>query len=151
MMSYPHNTDIMENHEAPEVYSPDDQKDYHWNNKVVLITEDEEVSFFYLKTLLKKTEVRIMRAKNGQEAVDLIHRHPGEIDLVLMDLNMPVMDGYEAMRIIKSKHPEIPIIAQTAYTLNNDRHKCLQAGFNDYISKPINRVALFRMVNENLS
>jgi two-component system, cell cycle response regulator DivK len=141
----------MENHDAPQVYSYEDQQEYHWNNKVVLITEDEEVSFFYLKTLLKKTEVRIMRAKNGKEAVDLISRHAGGIDLVLMDLNMPVMDGYEAMRIIKSKHPEIPIIAQTAYTLNNDRHKCLQAGFNDYISKPINRLALFRMVNENLS
>ncbi|MGW8314258.1 MAG: response regulator [Bacteroidales bacterium] len=141
----------MENHDAPEIYSPEDQKEYHWTNKVVLITEDEEVSFFYLKTLLKKTEVRILRAKNGKEAVDLISRHPGGIDLVLMDLNMPVMDGYEAMRIIKSQHPEIPIIAQTAYTLNNDRHKCLQAGFNDYISKPINRVALFRMVNDNLS
>jgi CheY-like chemotaxis protein len=67
-----------------------------------------------------------------------------------MDLNMPVMDGYEAMRIIKSSTP-IPIIAQTAYTINNDRHKCLEAGFNDYIAKPINRLALFRMVNENLS
>jgi CheY-like chemotaxis protein len=141
----------MENHDTPEVYSPEGPQEYHWNNKVVLITEDEEVSFFYLKTLLKKTEVRIMRAKNGKEAVDLINEHAGGIDLVLMDLNMPVMDGYEAMRIIKSKHPEIPVIAQTAYTLNNDRHKCLQAGFNDYISKPINRLALFRMVNENLS
>ena len=109
------------------------------------------MNFFYLKTLLKKTKARVIRAKNGKEAVDLIAKHHGEIDLVLMDLNMPVMDGYEAMRIIKSRHPEIPIIAQTAYTLNNDRHKCLQAGFNDYIAKPINRVALYRMVNENLS
>lgn len=124
---------------------------YHWHNKLVLITEDEEVNYFYLKTLLNKTDARVIRAKNGKEAVDLIVEHQGEIDLVLMDINMPVMDGYEAMRIIKSRHPEIPIIAQTAYTLNNDRHKCLQAGFNDYIAKPINRVALYRMVNENLS
>lgn len=141
----------MENYDTASVSSPNEQFEYHWNNKVVLITEDEEVNFFYLKTLLKKTEARIIRAKNGKEAVDIITRYHGQVDLVLMDLNMPVMDGYEAMRIIKSKHPEIPIIAQTAYTLNNDRHKCLQAGFNDYISKPINRVALFRMVNENLS
>ena len=128
-----------------------EQPQYRWNNKLVLITEDEEVNFFYLKTLLKKTEARVIRAKNGKEAVDLISEHQGEIDLVLMDINMPVMDGYEAMRIIKALYPGIPIIAQTAYTLNNDRHKCLQAGFNDYIAKPINRVALFRMVNENLS
>ena len=128
-----------------------DYKNYQWENKVVLITEDEEVNFFYLKTIFKKTEAKIIRAKNGKEAVDIIRKNGGDIDLVLMDLNMPVMDGYEAMRIIKSKHPKIPIIAQTAYTLTEDRNKCMQAGFNDYISKPINRVALFRLVNENLS
>lgn len=141
----------MEHYDAAAISASNNQNEYHWNNKVVLITEDEEVNFFYLKTLLKKTAARIIRAKNGKEAVDIITEHEGQIDLILMDLNMPVMDGYEAMRIIKSRHPEIPIIAQTAYTLNNDRHKCLQAGFNDYISKPINRIALFRMVNENLS
>ncbi|RLD28727.1 MAG: response regulator [Bacteroidetes bacterium] len=140
----------MENPDTTLVAPVIEQPQYHWNNKLVLITEDEEVNFFYLKTLLKKTEARVIRAKNGKEAVDLISEHQGEIDLVLMDINMPVMDGYEAMRIIKALYPGIPIIAQTAYTLNNDRHKCLQAGFNDYIAKPINRVALFRMVNENL-
>jgi CheY-like chemotaxis protein len=124
---------------------------YQWSNRVVLITEDEEVNFFLLKTIFKKTEAKIIRAKNGKEAVDIIEQFNGDIDLVLMDLNMPVMDGYEAMRIIKSQHPEIPIIAQTAYTLTEDRIKCMRAGFNDYISKPINRLALFRLVNENLS
>ncbi len=141
----------MENLDTTTVSPTKEEPQYHWNNRVVLITEDEEVNFFYLKTLLKQTEARILRAKNGKEAVDLIAEHQGEIDLVLMDINMPVMDGYEAMRIIKSRHPHIPIIAQTAYTLNNDRHKCLEAGFNDYLAKPVNRVALFRMVNENLS
>lgn len=124
---------------------------YDWNNRVVLITEDEEVNFFYLKTLLQKADAKVIRAKNGKEAVDIISKHNGGIDLILMDLNMPVMDGYEAMRIIKAEHPSIPIIAQTAYTMNNDRHRCLEAGFNDYIAKPINRLALYRMVNENLS
>jgi two-component system cell cycle response regulator DivK len=124
---------------------------YLWENRVVLITEDEEVNFFYLKTLFRKTEARIIRARNGKEAVEIIEQNGGKIDLILMDLNMPVMDGYEAMRIIKSRHPEIPIIAQTAYTLTEDRVKCLRAGFNDYIAKPINRVALFRLINDNLS
>lgn len=125
--------------------------DYHWNNRVVLITEDEEVNFYYLKTLLQRADAKVIRAKNGKEAVDIISQHKGGVDLILMDLNMPVMDGYEAMRIIKSRHPSIPIIAQTAYTMNNDRSRCLQAGFNDYIAKPINRLALYRMVNDNLS
>ena len=124
---------------------------YSWNNRVVLITEDEEVNFYYLKTLLQRADAKVLRAKNGKEAVDIISEYGGGVDLILMDLNMPVMDGYEAMRIIKSRHPSIPIIAQTAYTLNNDRHRCLQAGFNDYIAKPINRMALYRMVNDNLS
>ena len=141
----------MEKQESVSIFPITEQPEYHWNNRVVLITEDEEVNFFYLKTLLKKTKARILRAKNGQEAVDIIAEHKGGVDLILMDINMPVMDGYEAMRIIKSKHPDLPIIAQTAYTLNNDRHKCLKAGFNDYIAKPVNRVALFRMVNDNLS
>lgn len=141
----------MEKQESVNIFPITEQPEYHWNNRVVLITEDEEVNFFYLKTLLKKTEAIILRAKNGKEAVDIIAEHKGGVDLILMDINMPVMDGYEAMRIIKSKHPDLPIIAQTAYTLNNDRHKCLKAGFNDYIAKPVNRVALFRMVNDNLS
>jgi len=138
---------------ADKDYSFDSRKppEYHWNNRVVLITEDEEVNFFYLKTLLQKANAKVIRAKNGKEAVDIINHHKGGVDLILMDLNMPVMDGYEAMRIIKAKHPSIPIIAQTAYTMNNDRHRCLEAGFNDYIAKPINRLALYRMVNENLS
>ena len=141
----------MEKQESVSIFPNTEQPEYHWNNRVVLITEDEEVNFFYLKTLLKKTKARILRAKNGKEAVDIIAEYKGGVDLILMDINMPVMDGYEAMRIIKSKHPDLPIIAQTAYTLNNDRHKCLKAGFNDYIAKPVNRVALFRMVNDNLS
>ncbi len=141
----------MEKQGSVSIFPTTEQPEYHWNNRVVLITEDEEVNFFYLKTLLKKTQATILRAKNGKEAVDIIAEHKGGVDLILMDINMPVMDGYEAMRIIKSKHPDLPIIAQTAYTLNNDRHKCLKAGFNDYIAKPVNRVALFRMVNDNLS
>ncbi len=141
----------MENSDSKEFVANLDHNQYHWDNKVVLITEDEEVNFFYLKTIFKKTEARILRAKNGKEAVEIIEQHKGDIDLILMDLNMPVMDGYEAMRIIKSKHPKIPIIAQTAYTLTEDRLKCMRAGFNDYIAKPINRVALFRLVNDNLS
>jgi two-component system cell cycle response regulator DivK len=141
----------MEDTSSKKQAAPAGPPQYQWQNRVVLITEDEEVNFFYLKTIFKKTEAKILRAKNGKEAVDIISTHHGEIDLILMDLNMPVMDGYEAMRIIKSRHPHIPIIAQTAYTLTEDRHKCMKAGFNDYIAKPINRAALFRLVNNNLS
>jgi len=141
----------MNKQDQKDFYVPREPEKYNWDNRVVLITEDEEVNFFYLKTIFKKTEAKIIRAKNGKEAVEIIENFGGDIDLILMDINMPVMDGYEAMRIIKTRHPKIPIIAQTAYTLTEDRTKCMQAGFNDYISKPINRMALFRLVKENLS
>jgi CheY-like chemotaxis protein len=141
----------MDNSDTKDYLAKIEDDHYHWENRVVLITEDEEVNFFVLKTIFKKTEAKIIRAKNGKEAVEIIAKYKGVIDLILMDLNMPVMDGYEAMRIIKSQHPNIPIIAQTAYTLTEDRCKCMKAGFNDYIAKPINRLALFRLVNENLS
>ena len=84
---------VMEKQGSVSIFPNTEQPEYHWNNRVVLITEDEEVNFFYLKTLLKKTQARILRAKNGKEAVDIIAEHKGGIDLVLMDINMPVMDG----------------------------------------------------------
>ncbi len=123
-----------------------DSDHYDWKDRVFLITEDEEVNFFYLKTLLKSTSARIIRAKNGQEALDIINSSE-RIDLILMDINMPVMDGLEATRLIKSTHPEIPIIAQTAYTMSEDRNKCLQAGFNEYLAKPIRKNTLFPIMS----
>lgn len=141
----------MENTVTNDYLAGIDTDHYNWGNRIVLITEDEEVNFYYLKTLFKKTEAKVIRARNGKEAVEILAKYGTNIDLILMDLNMPVMDGYEAMRIIKSQYPDIPIIAQTAYTLTEDRNKCMQAGFNDYIAKPINRVALFRLISENLS
>ncbi|MBN1132072.1 MAG: response regulator [Bacteroidales bacterium] len=122
-------------------------EDFDWQGRVFLITEDEEVNFFYLKTLFKKTSAQILRAKNGQEAVDIISTNHQKIDLILMDINMPVMNGYEATKIIKSIHPDIPIVAQTAYSHSEDREKCLNAGFNDFIAKPIRKVILFNLVN----
>jgi CheY-like chemotaxis protein len=65
----------MEKQDSVHIYPGNKQPEYHWSNRVVLITEDEEVNFFYLKTLLKKTEVRVLRAKNGKEAVDIITEH----------------------------------------------------------------------------
>jgi CheY-like chemotaxis protein len=125
-------------------------EEFDWQNRVFLITEDEEVNFFYLQALLKKTSARIIRAKNGQEAVEIITRNNHRIDLILMDINMPVMDGYEATKMIKSSHPHIPIVAQTAYTFSEDREKCMRAGFNEYLAKPIRRSVLLDLLNNLL-
>ena len=115
----------------------------------ILVADDDPDILGIVAMALENQGHTVYKACNGREAVDGAREH--QPDLVLMDMMMPKVDGYEAMRIIKSQHPSIPIIAQTAYTMNNDRHRCLEAGFNDYIAKPINRLALYRMVNENLS
>ncbi len=135
--------------DVPKLLLMSPETNYEWPNRVFLITEDEEVNFFYLKTLLKKTNATILRAKNGKEAVQIIGEQ-NRVDVILMDINMPVMDGYEATRTIKATHPDIPIIAQTAYTLSEDREKCLNAGFNDYIAKPIRKSLLLHKINDYL-
>lgn len=101
----------------------------------ILIAEDEVLNVLYLKRILKNSEYNLLFAQNGEEAVKLIHEHP-EINLVLMDIKMPVMDGLEATRLIRLTNDTLPIIAVTAYAANDDRHACMAAGCSDYISKP---------------
>ncbi len=106
---------------------------------IILIAEDGEVNFLFLKTILMKMEdfnFVIHRAKNGKEAVAFCKKNK-DIDLVFMDIKMPEMDGYEATRLIKKSHPELPVIAQTAYSTNKDIKNALAAGCDDFISKPV--------------
>jgi CheY-like chemotaxis protein len=102
----------------------------------ILVAEDEEINFMYFKEILSRAHILIYHALNGAEAVDLFHKND-DIDLVLMDIKMPVMDGVEAAQIIKNEKKETPIIALTAYALEGDREKFIQAGFDDYLSKPV--------------
>ncbi|UCH14633.1 MAG: response regulator, partial [Bacteroidales bacterium] len=118
---------------------------YNWRDKVILIAEDEKANFIYLKTILSKTDARIYWAENGHEAVELCKRK--NIDLVLMDIKMKGMSGYEATQNIKSMYPEMPVIAQTAYAMSEDIEKLMKAGCNDYIVKPIKSSELLPMVN----
>lgn len=119
---------------------------FHWQNRLVLIVEDDEMSYVYLKEVLKNTHIKILRAGDGAEAVKLVHQHP-EIDLVLMDIKLPIMDGYEATRKIKEYRKQIPIIAQTAYAMADDKEKSFEVGCDDYITKPINRQRLLDAMN----
>ncbi len=116
--------------------------------KKVLIAEDEEVSFNFLTILLKHfNNLEILRAYNGVEAVDLAKKNP-DIDLILMDIKMPTMSGYEATRRIREFNKEVVIIAQTAYALEGDREKTLAAGCDDYISKPVNKTELIYKIEK---
>lgn len=107
-----------------------------WSGKTILIADDEYHSYLFLKEVLSKTGVEILYARNGQEALQIC-LSPSRIDLVLMDMKMPVMDGKEATRQIKSMHPSLPVIAQTAYASYEDKLMAQDAGCDDFIAKPI--------------
>ncbi|NLT03800.1 MAG: PAS domain-containing protein [Bacteroidales bacterium] len=113
-----------------------------------LVAEDEDLNFMLVRELLRKFEVKIIRAINGAEAVEIARTT--KVDLVLMDLKMPVMDGFEATRAIKSFQPDLPILALTAYSLEADRVRALQSGCADVIVKPINREHLYERLNAYL-
>jgi len=113
----------------------------------ILIAEDEEIAFDYLHIVLENSGTELINAKNGAEAVDVMRKNP-DIDLILMDIRMPIMDGYEATHKIRSFNKDVVIIAQTAYALAGDKEKALNAGCNDYISKPINRTKLLELINK---
>lgn len=118
----------------------DNKKD----KKTVLIAEDEEFNFLFLEELLLELDVKIIHAKNGEEAVEIFNKNRN-IDLVLMDIKMPKMDGYTATKLIKEKNPNMPIIAQTAYALNQEIERYGDV-FDDYLSKPIKAQQLFQKV-----
>ncbi|MGE0021915.1 MAG: response regulator [Draconibacterium sp.] len=117
--------------------------------KTLLVAEDEDSNFMLLEELLSGLNSNILRAVNGLEAVEICKSNR-QIDLVLMDIKMPVMDGYEATRQIRNFLPVLPIIAQTAYTSEVDRNKALVCGCNDFISKPFKRDSLISKVNNLL-
>jgi PAS domain S-box-containing protein len=116
-------------------------------NLKILIAEDDETSDFLITTMLKNSSSELMHVNSGDQAVDTCQRH-SDLDLVLMDIKMPGIDGYEATRQIRRFNKEVIIIAQTAYGLAGDREKALESGCNDYISKPINKEELLLLLQK---
>ncbi|MEA5045308.1 MAG: response regulator [Petrimonas sp.] len=107
------------------------------SNSLILVAEDEEYNYLYLDELLNKLGLKHIQAKDGQEAIDIC-RENENVTLVLMDIKMPVIDGYTAAQKIKEFSPKIPIIAQSAYALEHEREKFRDV-FDDYLAKPINK------------
>lgn len=107
----------------------------------ILVAEDDDINFMFVKCLFVNSKINLVRAVNGKEAVDLC-TGPKEFDMIFMDLKMPFMSGLEATTIIKGKYPELPIIAITAYGFEEDKQKALNAGCDDFISKPFKRETL---------
>jgi CheY-like chemotaxis protein len=113
----------------------------------ILIAEDDEESEKLITIAVRKFGKEVLKATIGVEAIEACRNNP-DIDLVLMDIKMPIMDGYEATRQIRQFNKEVVIIAQTAYALTGDREKAIEAGCNDYISKPIKRDELMGLVQK---
>ncbi|MCP4216186.1 MAG: response regulator, partial [bacterium] len=115
----------------------------------ILLAEDNPINRKLTSFMLTKAGYRLSMVVNGQEAVDLFTSEPKRFDLILMDIQMPVKNGMEATRSIRQQgFTDIPIIAITAQSMKGDREKCIEAGMNDYISKPIKREIVFTILKK---
>jgi len=112
------------------------QKNPDWTGKKILIVEDVETNMLFFKAALSRTGATLMWAMDGFESIDMCQKDP-DINIVLMDLRMPNLDGFKATEAIKSFRPNLPIIAQTTFTEDVDTDRLFKAGCDDYLPKPI--------------
>ncbi|WP_421918761.1 PAS domain-containing hybrid sensor histidine kinase/response regulator [Marinifilum sp.] len=117
--------------------------------KTILIVEDVEINYYLLEEILAPTNANLMWAKNGVIAVGMVQTTP-DLNLVLMDVKIPHLDGYHVTKKILKQNPNLPIIAQTAYALKGDKQKALDSGCVAYITKPIERSVLFELLQEHI-
>ncbi len=117
--------------------------------KTILVAEDDDVNFILMRELLSGVDATIIRAVNGEEAVKHCDNNKPP-DLILMDIKMPIMDGYRAAEIIRQMRPDVPIVAVTAYAHASESEKAMAAGFNGYISKPVDRSQLLSLISRFL-
>ena len=120
---------------SPKISAKEEARKQNWQKKTILIAEDTDVNYFLLTAVLKDTKANLVRVKDGQEALDFVKNN--EVDLILMDINMPRMNGYEATQKIKAVRKDIPIIVQTAMHFDDESDEAFKAGADDYIAKPI--------------
>jgi len=123
---------------------------YNWSGKRILIVEDSPIAYELLIKLLNITKAEFILAEDGQSAIEKVKKDHN-IDLVLMDIQLPYLDGYQTTEKIKEFRPELPVVAQTANAMSDDRKRCLTAGCNDYLAKPIDRQELLEKIDKLLS
>jgi CheY-like chemotaxis protein len=105
-------------------------------DRSVLIVEDDQASYMFLNEILNSMDIRVVHVTNGRDAIDFI-KNNSDINIVLMDIRLPIMDGYDATLAIKKLYPKIPVIAQTSYAMPGDKEKAMSVGCDDYMTKPI--------------
>lgn len=129
---------------------PQDTDIIDWSQKHILVAEDEDNNFKFMQAALKKTNVSLIRAKDGQEALELFKEMQHLIDIVLMDIQMPKMNGYDATRELLKIDPDIPVVAQTAFAMSGGKIKCFDAGCIGYISKPYKAKDLIDVIAKHI-
>ncbi len=124
--------------------------DYNWSDYNILIVDDEPLVIDYFREILGNTKIKMHFAVSGKETISIIEKN-SDINLVLLDIRMPVMDGFEVFKRIKALRPDLPVIAQTSYAFSDDRTKILSTGFSNYITKPIHQDLLYEKINTFLT
>jgi hypothetical protein len=143
----PYNSGYKKN-EIPDQNQPGDK--FLLDNKNILVVEDDVSSYEYLKEILTSVGCNIIHAGNGKDALTKF-RELSNLDLILLDIQLPGTNGYEIAKSIRQTNSVIPIIAQTAHAMPEDRKKCIDAGCNDYITKPIQFDLLINTLKEYIS
>jgi PAS domain S-box-containing protein len=121
---------------------------YNWHDKKILVVEDDDLNYAFLEAVISQTNATIIRAENGHEALSKCKETTP--DIILLDIRLPEMDGFEFTRQLRKSGITIPVIAQTAYAMSGDKHKCLDAGCNDYIAKPLKKNELLKKMSNFL-
>jgi CheY-like chemotaxis protein len=119
--------------------------DFDFSDKLVLVVEDNQIAFKLIHAVLTQVKTNIVRASNGKEAIEACINNE-DFDLVLMDLQMPEIDGLEATRLIKQIRPELPIVATTANTYDENAIACKEAGCDGFLTKPLQFTKMFEMM-----
>jgi CheY-like chemotaxis protein len=118
------------------------------DGKVILVAEDDEFSFELINIILSEAGATVLHAQDGKKAIDIFNST--HLDLLLLDIRLPELSGYEIVKTVREKNKNIPVIAQTAYSRKEDRKTCIDAGFNDQLTKPVSAETLLNIVSSYL-
>ena len=125
--------------------------DYQFADKTILVVEDIDTSIKFFDAALRKSQAKILWAKTGEEAIEILEHHIADIDLVLLDLNLPGVNGFDVLKYLRDIDPELPVIVQTAYLFSGERKTSLSMGANGFISKPVQLVELLNNISKFLN
>jgi CheY-like chemotaxis protein len=120
-------------------------KTYNWSNKHILVAEDEELNWLFIREMLRQAGATIHRARNGREVVKMTRKLSP--DAILMDIKMPEVGGIEAARKIREFNHKVPIIAQTAFVMTEEKEESLRAGCNHFVTKPLDRTTIMELID----